>query len=220
MKFFKLKKSFDWKYIIREVLLIFIGINLAIWFNNWNSSNKTKQNKDIVIAKIKGEIENNIKELDTTQKSNQFIVNAFSDLQKLSNKRTSSILTNPQKVNELKKRYPHFFNISDSLKINDTIFRYNINTYIELEIPVLNQIAWETAKSIGITNEFDYECLYNLESTYNLQLRVKNEVNKAANALQKREIKSLIHILEFLEQLNAQLIKNYQDILLSIESCA
>ncbi len=219
MKFFSLKNTLNWKYIIREVLLIFIGINLAIWFNNWNSSKKIKHDKDIVISKIKDEIENNIEELINTQKSNQFILNAFSDLQKLSNKETSLIITNPEKLNKLKRLYPGFFNISDSLKITSNVFQYNINTYIELEIPILSQIAWETTKSIGITNEFNYECLYDLESTYNLQQRVQNEVNKAANALQKREITSLTNILGFLEQLNTQLIKNYQDILLNIENC-
>ncbi|MEW7290847.1 hypothetical protein [Aquimarina sp. 2304DJ70-9] len=219
MKFFKLKKTFDWKYIIREVLLIFIGINLAIWFNNWNSSKKVNHDKTIAISKIKGEIENNIKELNTTQNNNQFILNAFTDLHKLSDKNSSQVIATPEQLVKLKKQYPNFFSASDSSKVNDNLFKYNLQTYIELEIPTLSQIAWETTRSIGITNEFDYECLYDLESTYNLQKRVQNEVDKAANALQKREIKSLINILEFLDQLNEQLIKDYQKILLEINNC-
>ncbi len=219
MKFFKLKKTFDWKYIIREVLLIFIGINLAIWFNNWNSSKKTNHDKAIAISKIKGEIKNNIAELNKTQNSNQFILSAFTDLHKLSDKNSSKVVATPEQLIKLKNQYPSFFSASDSSKVKDNLFNYNIQTYIELEIPTLTQIAWETTRSIGITNEFDYECLYDLESTYNLQKRVQNEVDKAANALQKREIKSLLSILEFLDQLNAQLIKDYQNILLEINNC-
>ena len=36
---------------------------------------------------------------------------------------------------------------------------------------------------------------------YNLQRRVQNEIDKSANALQKRELVELMHVLEFLEQL-------------------
>ncbi len=219
MRFFKLKGKFNWKYIIGEVLLIFVGINLAIWFNNWNTSKKTSNDKNIAIAKIKGEIGNNIKELDTAQKNNQFILNAFTDLQKLSEKGTSKIIATPKQLNTFKKRYPKFFSTTDSTKINNEIFSYNIQTYIVLEIPTLTQIAWETTRSIGISNEFDYECLYDLESTYSLQQRVQNEIDKAADALQKREIKGLLNILNFLDQLNTQLMKNYKDILLTIDDC-
>ena len=31
-------------------------------------------------------------------------------------------------------------------------------THIEMEIPTLTEIAWETTRTISITNEFDYEC--------------------------------------------------------------
>jgi len=31
-----------WKYAIGEIILIFIGITMAIWFNNWNESKKAR----------------------------------------------------------------------------------------------------------------------------------------------------------------------------------
>ena len=40
MRFFKENRRLNLKYIFGEILLLFIGINLAIWFNNWNTSKK------------------------------------------------------------------------------------------------------------------------------------------------------------------------------------
>ena len=65
---FRLKfKSFNWKYIIGEVLLIFLGINLAIWFNDWNSTQQLNKNKKIALAKIEEEIRNNLEELTRSE---------------------------------------------------------------------------------------------------------------------------------------------------------
>ena len=62
--------------------------------------------------------------------------------------------------------------------------------------------------------------LYNLESMYNLQRRVHNEVNKASNALQKREFNELVSILKFLNQLGFQLQENYKSTLTNIKDCS
>ena len=39
----RLRKSLNWKYAIGEVVLIFIGITLAMWFNNWNEDRKDRK---------------------------------------------------------------------------------------------------------------------------------------------------------------------------------
>ena len=67
MRFFRLGKNFNWKYIIGEILLIFIGINLAIWFNDWNTSRNAREQKSVAIAKIKEEVESNLEELQFTE---------------------------------------------------------------------------------------------------------------------------------------------------------
>jgi hypothetical protein len=169
MRFFKLKREFNWKYVFGEILLIFIGINLAIWFNNWN---------------------------------------------------TSQIIATPNTVNELKIKYPDFYRVLDSIPLKNGLFKYQGGTHILLEIPILNEIAWDTTKTLSILNEFDYECLYDLESMYSLQRLVQKEINKAADALQKRELTDLMNILGFLNQLNSQLSQNYKNVLENIENCS
>ena len=85
-----------------------------------------------------------------------------------------------------------FFGVKDSVKLDSKKYQYTGDTFIELEIPDITSIAWETIRTINIANEFDYNCLYELESTYNLQSRVQREIDKAAEALQKGELQGLL----------------------------
>lgn len=219
MRLLRLKQKFNWKYIVGEVLLIFVGISLAIWFNNWNNTLTSDRNKKLAITKIKEEINSNIGELAIVQENNLFITQAFTDYQQVYENGTSTVVTTPQKRHQLNEKYPNFFRATDSVEVEEGRFRYQGRTYIELELPVLTQIAWETARSINITNEFDYNCLYELESMYNLQQRVQIEIDKAANALQRGEMGELMRILNFLDQLGTQLMEDYQTMLKNIGSC-
>ncbi len=219
MRFFRLKHNFNWKYVIGEILLIFVGINLAIWFNNWNTSKKSDRDKKIVMTKITEEIRNNMEELSAARKSNQLITQAFSAYQKFFKGSSSEIIASPGELHTLQTKYPNFFRVKDSVAYQNGLFHYHGGTFINLEIPELTEIAWETARTINIANEFDYECLYDLESMYNLQQMVKKEVNKAADALQKRELRNLMSILEFMNQLDLQLLKKYEEMLENMQNC-
>lgn len=216
---FKLKDNFNWKYIIGEVLLIFIGINLAIWFNNWNISNKYDRDKNIALTKIQEEIEKNREELQFTHEKNRLILEAYEAYQKLYDGNSSNLITTPAHSAQLQEKFPDFFRLEDSLEIEPGIYHYIGTTYIELEIPTLTDIAWETTKSIGITNEFNYECLYDLESMYTLQSRVRKEIDKASGALQQREITQLMNILGFISQLDSHLLNRYESMLEQIKDC-
>jgi len=219
MRFFKIKREFNWKYVLGEILLIFIGINLAIWFNNWNATNKATADKKIAITKITEEIENNSTELDLAQQLNQQIPLAYSEYTKMFEGKTSQIIATPKEVNILFKKYPNFYRVSDSIPLKNGLYKYSGGTHVQLEIPILTEIAWDTTKTLSILNEFDYECLYDLESMYHLQRLVQKEINKASDALQKRELKELMNILGFLTQLNSQLSQNYKTVLENIENC-
>ncbi len=219
MKKLKIIKKIDWKYITREILLLFIGINLAIWFNNWNSQKKSDKNKIIVIDKITVEIKNNLKELKKTLKSNRNIIEASSEYAELFEGNTSRIKASPKKRVQLQKKFPNFYRVKDSIRLEKELYLYNGVKLIELEIPQLTKIAWETAKTINIINEFKYNCLYELESIYGLQERVQNEINKSSDALQKENVNELLKILRFENQLNNQLISSYSKMLKNINSC-
>ena len=219
MRLFKSRPQLNWKYIIGEILLIFVGISLAIWFNNWNASSKMTYEKSVAIRKIKEEIQSNINELTKAKKDNEAIAKAFYEYEKIFKGNSTELLTTPQHFNELQQKYPGFFQLIDSTHIHQDTFYYRGGTFINLEIAELTDIAWETTRSISITNNFDYECLYELASMYNLQNRVQTEIDKAVDALQRRELKELLHILEFIKQLDSQLVKDYEAMLSKIDNC-
>ena len=86
-------------------------------------------------------------------------------------------------MQDFQKEYSGFFQIKDSVRINDSVYRYLGDTKINIELAELSEIAWETSRHMGIANEFGYECLYELENMYNIQRLVQNEINKAAEAI-------------------------------------
>ncbi|WP_347925035.1 DUF6090 family protein [Pontimicrobium sp. SW4] len=220
MRFFKLNRNLNFKYIIGEILLLFIGINLAIWFNNWNASKKTNEDKRIALSKIIEEMDNNKLEIDSILINNQNILKAYRDYKGFYDGNTSVIKMSPKQFSLLKKMHPDFFRVKDSTATDDGLVRYNGTTYVNLEITTLTEIAWNTTTTLNVSNEFNYECLYELESLYNLQRRVQNEIDKSANALQKRELEELMHILEFLEQLGSQLQESYNTMQKNINNCS
>ena len=220
MRFFKLNRKLNLKYIFGELLLLFIGINLAIWFNNWNSSKKINEGKRIAISKIIEEVESNKLEFDKVLKNNYRILNAYNDFKKIYDGNTSVIKANPKQLQLLRNKYPDFFITKDSIALENGLFRYRGVTKLVLEIPTLTEIAWNTTTTLNITNELNYECLYELESIYNLQRRVQIEINKSADALQKGELEELMSILNFLNQLGSQLQTNYNSIKKNIQNCS
>lgn len=220
MRFFKINRKVNLKYIIGEILLLFIGINLAIWFNNWNASKETNEDKRIALSKIIEEMNNNKLEVDSVLINNRNILNAYNDYKKFYDGNTSLVKMGSKQFRSLKNKYPDFFRVNDSTAIENGLFQYKGTTYVNLEITTLTEIAWKTTTTLNVSNELNYECLYDLESLYNLQRRVQNEIEKSANALQKRELEELMHVLEFIEQLGSQLQENYIGMLENIDTCS
>lgn len=218
MRLFK-STTVNWKYIIGEILLIFFGISLAIWFNNWNASNTINANKRIAIDKIEEEIRNNLDELYSAREVNLKIPKAIEAYEEIISNADGQAVSGISQMKTFQENFPNFFIIKDSVRVNDSLFRYLGNTRIRLELTAFSQIAWETSRNMGIANEFGYECLYNLENVYNIQRLVQNEMDKAAEALQNEEIDRLERILGFVSQLDVQLEDAYNSMLKNIGDC-
>lgn len=218
MRLFK-PTTVNWKYIIGEILLIFFGISLAIWFNNWNASNTINTNKRIAIDKIEDEIRNNLRELHDAREVNLKIPMAIETYTEIITNSDGEAVSSTTEIQRFQANFPGFFTIKDSVRINDTIYKYLGDTKINLELVELSEIAWETSRNMGIANNFGYECLYSLENMYNIQRMVQKEMDKASEALQNQEIKRLIRILEFMNQLDKQLEADYNLVLKNIAEC-
>jgi len=219
MRFFKQYRKLNLKYIFGEILLLFIGINLAIWFNNWNASKKINEEKKVAISKITEEIKNNKIEIDSVLINSNRIINAYRDFKNLYDGNTQVINATPKQLKLLNTKYADYFRVKDSVAIDNEIYHYRGVTHINLEIPTLTEIAWKTTSTLNVTNEFSYECLYELESLYNLQRRVQIEINKSADAMQQGKLEELMVILEFINQLGSQLQNDYESIKRNISNC-
>ena len=220
MRFFKLNRKLNLKYIFGEILLLFIGINLAIWFNNWNASKKINEEKKVAISKIAEEIKNNKIEIDSVLINSHRIINAYKDFTNVYDGNTAAINANPTQLKFLNNKYPDYFRVKDSIAMDNGIFHYRGVTRINLEIPTLTEIAWKTTTTLNVTSEFNYECLYELESLYNLQRRVQIEINKSADAMQQGKLDELMVILEFINQLGSQLQSDYESVKENILNCS
>ena len=220
MRFFKLNRKLNLKYIFGEILLLFIGINLAIWFNNWNASKKINEEKKVAISKIAEEIKNNKIEIDSVLINSHRIINAYQDFKNVYDGNTAAINANPTQLKFLNNKYPDYFSVKDSIAMDNGIFHYRGVTRINLEIPTLTEIAWKTTTTLNVTSEFNYECLYELESLYNLQRRVQIEINKSADAMQQGKLDELMVILEFINQLGSQLQSDYESVKKNILNCS
>ncbi len=217
MRFFALKKL-NWKYIFGEILLLFIGINLAIWFNDWNESKSILKNKEIALAKIKGEITANLEELVQNGSLNQRIPAFFKEIDSLEDEEGRLILS-PKVLQDFTKRYSDYFVQMDSVKVDDGHYQYEGETFLRLEISDLSSIAWDISKSTGIFHEFGYDCLYQIQAMYNTQELVEREFEKATEALRNQSIDDLVRILGILHQLENQLERQYRNMIVNIENC-
>ncbi len=212
-------KRINWKYIVGEVLLIFLGINLAIWFNDWSATQKITRQRSIAIDKIKEEIRNNVDELTDAQAINKKITEAYADYAEVYGDNSAELITTPENLQKLQAKHPGYFQATDSILLEPGLYHYKGGSIVFFEIAELTQIAWETAKSVDVSHSFNYECLYQLESTYSLQRRVAKEFDKAADPLQKRDLEQFIIILDVIEQYAVVLEELYAKLLQDIDRC-
>ena len=217
MRLFKQQRkiSFNWKYILGEILLIFFGITLAVWFNNWNADRKTTQEKEVAIVRIKEELQDNLKELLDAQQKNQPVIEGiqafFGDSKGLS--------VSPLEMKALQERYPDVLLIQDSTAQGNGRYSYEGQTDFNLQFPDLIQIAWETTRVIGATKEFNYDCLYDIEKVYNLQRLFQTEIEVAMEATRQGDMSSLVKVLKFSQQFYPQLEEAYQKTIIQIDNC-
>lgn len=66
---FKQPLRLDWKYALTEIALIFVGITLAIAFNNWNERRKLKTIERKILAEIRDEILIDMKDVSVNERT-------------------------------------------------------------------------------------------------------------------------------------------------------
>lgn len=217
MRLFKQQRkiSFNWKYVLGEVMLIFFGITLAVWFNNWNADRKANQEKAVAMVRIEEELRDNLEELQNAQKENRQLV----ELLMTCYSRTDGLTMSPAKMNRLRMTYPDMLLIEDSTAEEAGQYRYEATLNATVEIPEITQIAWETTQTIGVTSAMDYRCLYEIEKVYNLQRLLQKELDAVLEALRQQDTQELANLLNFSRQYYPKLEEAYQKTLNQLNDC-
>lgn len=58
-------KKINWRYAVGEILLIFIGITLAIAFQNWNENRKQSKVETAVLEQLKVALQNDLRDVNS-----------------------------------------------------------------------------------------------------------------------------------------------------------
>jgi hypothetical protein len=83
IRFYKKVRDFNWKYAFGEVSLIFIGITLAVWFNNWNQRRIDTGKKFQYFSSLKSDLQSDVihyEELIVANNQRMKGINRFGEL--------------------------------------------------------------------------------------------------------------------------------------------
>ncbi|HAA15854.1 MAG TPA: hypothetical protein DCE41_30740 [Cytophagales bacterium] len=210
----------SWSKVIGEVVLIFVAINLSIWFNNWNQNRQTRSSQQEAMVILQQEVTANLEELRIADSLNQRLPQAWQTYRGFFHEDSDQVIATPNQKATLEATYPGFFRYKDSVALKEGRYLYRGGTHFEFELPPLSDVAWGTALRIPqISQGFSFECLLALESAYSLQDKLLKQLDLAVVSLQTNDFESLIIQLDVAGQFARQLEARYREALTALETC-
>ena len=82
-RIFKPVKHIDWSYAVGEIILIFVGISLAIWFNNWNEDRNNRRTEVNLLKEIQENLVSNIQHTNSISQAELRRAKAYRQLGKI-----------------------------------------------------------------------------------------------------------------------------------------
>lgn len=219
MRFFRKIKNWNWKYLFVELFLIFIGLYSALALNDWNSNRKANADRGKAIEKVKEELQKNKEELLELRLGENAFVNAMIDHEDYFSNGYSEIRMSLEKRAELLTEYPDFFNVIDSVKLNDDRYSYTGSFRISMDIPELSEIAWQTTQKSGISKSMNFDCLYLLGNIYSTQSTFQSKMDEIPTLVQQRAFGQMIILFKLVKLFEPQLLERYDEALNRIDDC-
>lgn len=209
----------NWKYILTELVLIFVGIYLALSLNNWNETKKVNREKASVVQKLEEEVAKNLQMLKGAEAQNLPFFRAFERFGQLLGDDNREIEATEEEYQEFVKDYPDFFTLHSKRAIGGSKFKYKLNLKIKFDNTRLRDIAWSTAKTAGFSREFSYACLLEIEDVYREQDRYMREIGKILPYVLASDYSELPVTAILARQYQAGLQESYQKLLQDIKNC-
>ncbi len=213
-------RKIDGKYIVTELVLIVVGILLAINLNTWTNNRKLDAESRTSLEKIRNEAERNIEELEESLSSGESVQNlytAFITLQEEAD--TASVEYVTAELESMVAEYGDQLGIRPEDVGQTARALGDVTLPFDLELAELNDIAWQAAKLSNTVNQFEYDCLAELLSIYNLQGLFLTEQSKLIDTIAEQDLNKLRIVLNIGLQLGNELKARYQSLLNEENAC-
>ncbi|MBI9064424.1 MAG: hypothetical protein JEZ14_20735 [Marinilabiliaceae bacterium] len=181
---------------IVTLIATLLGVFLALYLNEWNTSRKQKKQKEIATENILQEVNANKEKLQKSVKHYEVMLETyifFTDC--LTSER--SIVTSVENMSKFKTKHPGIIYTLDSIKIDNGNYRYtnmDLNLGFTLEQMELRTIAWETLKSSNINSTYSFDNLMSLQYIYksiDAIIQMNNEIYNDAKKFAQSDVSVL-----------------------------
>lgn len=156
----KTTSRIDWLNHLLGFFGVILGVLIAFWLNSAAQERKERQVASIALQNIKAEIERNMAAIDDALDKNKMqlqFFNAYTDL--VGN--DMRFLGSASQRDSLYAIYPDYMDKKGGVTVN-------LNLY---ELP---DVAWVTTANTSVVAAIDFELMYTLSETYNIQSRLSD----------------------------------------------
>lgn len=146
-----------------------LGVFLALYLNEWNSSRKLKNQKQIASKNILLEINSNKEKLEESVENYTKMLETFIFFKHCINSK-GDVVSSVEYMSKFISKNPGIIYPKDSIKLMDGKYKYtqmDLNLHFIVEQVELRTIAWETMKNSNIISSYNFDYLMNLEYFYN-----------------------------------------------------
>ncbi len=214
--------SNDWIITLTATL---VGVFAALYLNEIVISRK-RDNK-IAIAKKnvfkefnqnQENLEKNIYNLETVLGVTQFIN------PKMDNE--GNFITSPDSIANFKSKYPSILKISDSVKLNNGNYKYKGEVNVDFNLTHINltNFAIKTLKSSGLSTDFDFDCLVNLERAERFTdesiEKEKRILEKLYKTIETKKTEDFIKYVKQMIQIEKWLLEFYTNGEQNLKNCS
>ncbi|GAB4517652.1 MAG: hypothetical protein Tsb004_27960 [Allomuricauda sp.] len=177
------KKGWVIELLVTALSTIF-GVYYGFLLTDRREEREINEKKQLVVKNILEEVANNKKDIEHTIKSFQVWLDFETILQKLDGQEYGYQIS--KDTYDKDSIHRALFWVGDSIEIEDQLW-YQGNLGYRFEITNFSFIAYETAKMADVLNELDFQCLYDIESAYQKQRQVSQQMETLVGLMQQTD---------------------------------
>lgn len=206
-----------------------IGVYLGIFLNEHYATKAEQTRANLAFTDVLSELEDNYEDLLEWDSISVQNFEFFSQLRPYIEDYDEMVLRmHPQKMIEMRDRYPKVLIIEDTNQINDSTSLYDVTFDLDFNSQLVfiqhYEIAWSSMKNTDYVRFLDFSCIKSIEFFYRMYSYSNDLRSKWLQALMNQDFsaETLDQILgewRMENQMNQLLIKSYPEIEKVLEEC-